>query len=47
MLDFAARHRIQPWIESFEMTSEEVASAFERLEKGQMKYCGVLVRPEA
>jgi len=44
MLEFAARHQIQPVIEEFPMTLAGVAAAFERLEAGQMRYRGVLVR---
>lgn len=46
MLEFAARHQIKPWIEEFPMTAEGIAKAFNRLEGGQMRYRGVLVRQE-
>ncbi|KAI6882791.1 GroES-like protein [Hortaea werneckii] len=47
MLDFVARHKIRPWTEEFPMTSEGVSKAFKRLESGEMRYRGVLVRPDA
>lgn len=46
MLDFAARHQIKPWIEKFAMTAGGMAKAFGRLEDGQMRYRGVLVREQ-
>lgn len=47
MLEFVARHSIEPLIEKFPMTLEGVAGAFERLEAGDMRYRGVLVRDES
>lgn len=48
MLRFAARHQIEPWVETFPMTLEGAAQAFGRLEAGAMRYRGVLVRePES
>ena len=44
MLEFAARHKIEPVVEEFPMTLEGAAAAFERLETGKMRYRGVLVR---
>jgi D-arabinose 1-dehydrogenase-like Zn-dependent alcohol dehydrogenase len=44
MLEFAARHKIEPMVEEFPMTLEGVAAAFERLETGKMRYRGVLLR---
>ena len=44
MLQFAARKQIKPWIEEFPMTAEGVKKAFDRLERGGMRYRGVLVR---
>lgn len=46
MLEFAARHKIEPVVEEFPMTLEGVAAAFGRLEAGEMRYRGVLVREE-
>lgn len=46
MLEFAARHQIQPWTEEFSMTAGGIAKAFDRLERGQMRYRGVLLRPD-
>ncbi|KAI7282572.1 GroES-like protein [Hortaea werneckii] len=46
MLDFVARHKIRPWTEEFPMTSEELSKAFKRLESGEMRYRGVLVRAD-
>jgi alcohol dehydrogenase (NADP+) len=45
MLEFAARHKIEPVVEEFPMTLQGVAAAFEKLESGNMRYRGVLVRP--
>ncbi|WFD00272.1 alcohol dehydrogenase (NADP(+)) [Malassezia yamatoensis] len=42
MLGFAARHKIYPWIEEMPMTEECVNQAFDRLEKGDVKYRFVL-----
>ena len=47
MLDFVARHDIRPWIQTFPMTRDGLAEAFRRLEAGDMRYRGVLVRKEA
>ncbi|KAH9816983.1 alcohol dehydrogenase [Teratosphaeria destructans] len=44
MLEFAARHKIKPWIEAFPMDAKGVEAAFEKLESGRMRYRGVLVR---
>ena len=44
MLEFAARHKIEPVVEEFPMTLEGAAAAFHRLETGNMRYRGVLVR---
>lgn len=46
MLEFAARHQIKPWTEQFPMTADGLAKAFERLESGQMRYRGVLMREQ-
>jgi D-arabinose 1-dehydrogenase-like Zn-dependent alcohol dehydrogenase len=46
MLRFAARHQIEPWVETFPMTLEGVSQAFEKLQKGRMRYRGVLVRED-
>ncbi|KAF2767898.1 NAD(P)-binding protein [Teratosphaeria nubilosa] len=46
MLDFAARHRIKPWVEEFPMDEKGVEAAFEKLESGRMRYRGILVRQE-
>ncbi|KAI7236614.1 hypothetical protein KC330_g3642 [Hortaea werneckii] len=46
MLEFVARHKIRPWTEEFPMTSEGVSKAFKRLEIGEMRYRGVLVRAD-
>lgn len=42
MLEFAARHRIKPWVEIFPMTEAGMHEAFDRLENGRMRYRGVL-----
>jgi alcohol dehydrogenase (NADP+) len=44
MLRFVARHGIEPWVEAFPMTLEGAGQAFGKLEKGEMRYRGVLVR---
>ena len=46
MLKFVARHGIEPLIEIFPMSLEGVAQAFEKLEKGEMRYRGVLARKD-
>jgi D-arabinose 1-dehydrogenase-like Zn-dependent alcohol dehydrogenase len=46
MLEFAARNGVKPWVETFEMSEKGVKEAFERLERGGMRYRGVLVRGE-
>lgn len=47
MIQFAARHRITPWVERFHMTEDGLKTAFDRLEKGEMRYRGVLEVPPA
>ncbi|KAH0282120.1 GroES-like protein [Aureobasidium namibiae CBS 147.97] len=47
MIQFAARHRITPWVERFLMTEDGLKTAFDRLEKGEMRYRGVLEVPPA
>jgi len=47
MIQFAARHRIMPWVERFPMTEDGLKTAFDRLEKGEMRYRGVLEVPPA
>lgn len=46
MIEFAARHKIAPWTEVFPMTEDGLKSAFEKLEKGEMRFRGVLEVPE-
>ena len=45
MIQFAARHRITPWVERFLMTEGGLKTAFDRLEKGEMRFRGVLEVP--
>ncbi|KAG9849289.1 GroES-like protein, partial [Aureobasidium melanogenum] len=45
MIQFAARHKITPWIERFSMTENGLKNAFDRLESGEMRYRGVLEMP--
>lgn len=45
MIQFAARHKISPWIERFPMTEDGLKNAFDRLESGRMRYRGVLEMP--
>jgi D-arabinose 1-dehydrogenase-like Zn-dependent alcohol dehydrogenase len=42
MLEFAGRHKVRPIIEEFPMSLEGINEALERLEKGRMRYRGVL-----
>jgi D-arabinose 1-dehydrogenase-like Zn-dependent alcohol dehydrogenase len=42
MLQFAVKHNIKPSVELFPMTVEGISNAFERLEKGKLRYRGVL-----
>jgi D-arabinose 1-dehydrogenase-like Zn-dependent alcohol dehydrogenase len=42
MLDFAARHNIQPIIQKFPMTTAGVEEALGMVEAGKMRYRGVL-----
>ena len=42
MLQFSARHKIYPWIEEMSMTEENLNTAFDRLEKGDVRYRFVL-----
>ena len=42
MLQFSARHNIHPWIEEMAMTEENINTAFDRLEKGDVRYRFVL-----
>ncbi|RYP04854.1 hypothetical protein DL764_004177 [Monosporascus ibericus] len=44
MLQFAARNNIQPWVEKFPMNSEGLKGAFRKLETGEMRFRGVLVK---
>jgi len=46
MLEFVESHRIEPLVETFPMTLEGAMRAFDRLEKGEMRYRGVLVRED-
>jgi alcohol dehydrogenase (NADP+) len=46
MLRFVERHGIEPLVEKFPMTLEGAARAFEKLERGEMRYRGVLVRED-
>lgn len=42
MLQFAARNKIKPFVEKFQMNEAGLQEAFARLESGQMRYRGVL-----
>ena len=44
MLDFSALHQIVPTIEKFPMTKEGITQAIQKLESGNMRYRGVLIR---
>jgi len=41
--DIAAHHDIKPTIERFELSEEGLAKAVDRLQKGTLRYRGVLV----
>ncbi|KAK8091456.1 GroES-like protein [Apiospora hydei] len=43
MLDFAARHRIEPIVEKFPMNEEGIKTALDKLEKGDVHYRAVLI----
>jgi D-arabinose 1-dehydrogenase-like Zn-dependent alcohol dehydrogenase len=43
MLRFAARHGIKPVLEKFPMTVEGINAAYEKLEKGTIRYRAVMV----
>lgn len=43
MLAFAALHQIRPVVELFPMTSEGIEEAMAKLDRGEMRYRGVLV----
>ena len=45
MLEFAAHHAIKPIIQTFPMTEQGIEKAFDTLDKGDMRYRGVLVVP--
>ncbi|KAK8075920.1 hypothetical protein PG994_003192 [Apiospora phragmitis] len=42
MLDFAARHRIEPIVETFAMSEEGIKTAMDKLKQGDVHYCAVL-----
>ncbi|KAI3617784.1 hypothetical protein CBS9595_003693 [Malassezia furfur] len=42
MLEFSARQKVEPWIEELPMTEEGLNTAFDRLEKGDVRYRFVL-----
>ena len=42
MLRFVARHNIQPWVQTFPLTEQGLADAFATLERGEMRFRGVL-----
>lgn len=43
MLDFAARHKIEPIIEKFPMTEDGIKEALDRLSSGNIRYRGVVL----
>ncbi len=43
MLDFAALHKIEPIMEKFPMTEKGITEAMDKLDKGEMRYRGVLI----
>lgn len=38
MLDFAAEHNIQPWVETIDISEENLGKAWERAQKGDVKF---------
>ncbi|SSD60535.1 related to NADP-dependent alcohol dehydrogenase 7 [Saccharomycodes ludwigii] len=42
MLKFAAEHNIKPWVETLDINADNVTEAWERLERGDVKYRFVL-----
>lgn len=38
MLEFAAKHNIKPWVETIDINEESLGKAWERMEKGDVKY---------
>ncbi|GMG22123.1 unnamed protein product [Ambrosiozyma monospora] len=42
MLQFAADHQIKPWVETIDINEENVKTAWERMEKGDVKFRFVL-----
>ncbi|KAI1343853.1 GroES-like protein [Xylariaceae sp. FL0016] len=44
MMQFASRHGIRPWIEKFPMNQDGLKTAFGKLERGEMRFRGVLCR---
>lgn len=43
MLNFAARNKIYPRVMKFPMSVDGIESCFDKLEKGDMRYRGVVV----
>ena len=43
MLEFAARHHIEPVVETFPMTEQGIADAIDKLEKGEVHFRAVLL----
>jgi D-arabinose 1-dehydrogenase-like Zn-dependent alcohol dehydrogenase len=43
MLEFAARHKIKPTIQKFELSEKGLADAIGKLASGDLRYRGVLV----
>lgn len=43
MLQFASFHGIEPIIETSDLNEMRISAAFEKLKKGEMRYCGVLI----
>lgn len=42
MLEFVVEKGVVPWVEEFEISGEGIGEAFGRLERGEMRYRGVL-----
>ena len=44
MLNFAARHGVKPVTEAFEFSEAGFNEAFDKMQKGKLRYRGVLVK---
>jgi len=47
MLQTAATHDVQPWVENFELSESGIAEVAETLQANRLRYRGVLVAKDA